>query len=134
MLGVREHTCLQFLLDSTPPLLVGKASSTRGSGREVRCPDIDSIGVKRPIIQVLRPAERLLGRLRCLILVGRVYFEGTLADLAVTAIISEHVLHESNNKPGHRSLLEMMECWDNAKAANPVYNASAEGVVDSCAA
>ena len=85
------------------------------SGREVGCPDVEPVGMQRPIIQMLHPTECLLGDLSGLKLVRRVDFDCALADFAVATVFPEHVLHEPNNKARHGTLLRYGS-WDHAKA------------------
>jgi hypothetical protein len=68
------------------------------SGRIIRLPDVDSVGMQRPVVKRLRLAEPCLCQLRGLTFIRSVDFQGTLANFAFVAVCAEHVLHEPNDK------------------------------------
>jgi hypothetical protein len=76
------------------------------SGWKVGCRDPNAVGMKGPVAKRLRLAELLLGQLDGAILAGGVDLERALADLALPAILAEHVLHEVNDITRHGSSLQ----------------------------
>jgi hypothetical protein len=71
------------------------------SGRKVSLPDLNSVRMQRPVAKRLGFAELSLGQFGGVTLAGGVNFHDALADLGVPAVITEHVLHESNDKSRH---------------------------------
>src|SRR6267142_5347982 len=69
------------------------------SGRKIGLADLNSVGVKRPVVKRLRFAEFSLCQFRGLALIRGVNFQRTLANFRLSAVVAEHVLHETNDKP-----------------------------------
>ena len=69
------------------------------SGRKVGRPDLDPVGMKRPVAERLALAEFPFCELHCIGLIRSVDLEGTLTDFDLPAVFAKHVLHEMNDKP-----------------------------------
>src|SRR3981081_3162893 len=69
------------------------------SGREISLADLDSVGVKRPVVKRLRFAEFSLCQFGGLVLIRSVNFQRALTNFCLSAVFAEHVLHETNDKP-----------------------------------
>ncbi|PJG57223.1 hypothetical protein CVM73_02135 [Bradyrhizobium forestalis] len=62
---------------------------------------MDAIGMQRPVMQRLVLAELCFRPLRGLVLVRGVDLERALTDLALPAVLAEHVLHEPDDIGRH---------------------------------
>jgi hypothetical protein len=94
------------------------------SGWKIGRPDVDSVGMKRPIAKRLGLAEHLLGKFPGVAFIRGVDFEGTLTDFSLSAVIAEHVLHESNDKSRHGT-----SCQDLLLVRWPMYFHSTKQVL-----
>src|SRR5690349_7118833 len=94
--------------NGSPERLRDERRGIIGSGREVCGPDIDPVGMQRPVIQMLDPTECLFSDLGGLLLVSRIDFHYALADLALATVFAKYVFQEPNNKPRHGNLLAVM--------------------------
>jgi hypothetical protein len=61
-------------------------------------PDLNSVGMERPVAKRLALAEFLFCEFGRLTFTRRIDLQGFLADLDLSAVSAEHVFHESNDK------------------------------------
>src|ERR1700738_1444805 len=90
VLACRAHRLRQLPLDPARR----RSLAARHSGPQGGFPDLNSVGMKRPVAERLGFAEFYLCQFRGLALAGSVDFQRALTDLDLSAVAAKHILHE----------------------------------------